>query len=223
MIKTLKKYGTAAAVVTAAAVASFLLVTGLAWRAEARGNEAAIAALEPLPATGPHIAAWAAAPVEAAVEAADAGVVDAGDGAVVATPAAEAAEPAATIEVGQPVNEAIERLASPVDPVGDPAGTLDLAITWWKAGWFKPLGILVFFVLLTLAKRRIAWLGVGYRLAVTTVILDATSDVITRLAAGIPLTAPLIIGSLTAALLLFLKATGTASMSGGKSGGVATA
>jgi hypothetical protein len=220
MIKTLKKYGTAAAVVTAAAVASFVVVTGLAWRAEARGTEAAVAALEPLPATGRHVAAWAAAPVEAAVEL-DAGA-DAGDGAV-ATPAAKAAEPGPAIEVGQPVNLAIEQLASPVDPVGDPAGTLDLAITWWKAGWFKPLGILVFFVLLTLAKRKIAWLGVGYRLAATTVILDATSDVLARLATGVPLTAPLIIGSLTAALLLFLKATGTASMSGGKSGGLATA
>jgi hypothetical protein len=222
MMKTIKKYGTAAAVVTMAGVASFFLVIGAAWHAEARGNEAAIAALEPLPATGPHIAAWALAAEAPPLDAvADAGAPDAG----AAAPTTEAAPPppaAPTIEVGQPVNRAIEQLASPVDPIGDPAGTLDLAITWWKAGWFKPLGILVFFVLLTLAKRRIAWLGVGYRLAATTVILDATSDVLARLATGIPLTVPLVIGSLTAALLLFLRPA-TASMSGGKSGGLATA
>jgi hypothetical protein len=223
MMKTIKKYGTAAAVVTMAGVASFFLVIGAAWHAEARGNEAAIAALEPLPATGPHIAAWALAaeaPPTAALAAA--GALDAGMAAPTETPAPPAA---VAIEVGQPVNQAIEQLSSPVDPVGDPAGTLDLAITWWKAGWFKPLGILAAFVLLTLLSLKVPWLRVGYRLAATSIALDALGDLVARLSTGVPLTFPLAMASVTAAILVFLrgKTPAVASSSGGKSGGLATA
>jgi hypothetical protein len=218
MTKTLKQYVTAAAVVTSAAVASFLLVTGLAYRAEARGAEAAAAAIEPLPATGPHVAAWALA-VEAPVA-----VTDAGAEVLVPPPVVPPAQPA--IVAGEPVNETIELLASPVDPVGDPAGTLDVAITWWKAGWFKPLGILVAFVALTLLSLKVPWLRVGYRLAATTIAIDALGDLLARLATGVPLTFPLAMASATAAVLVFLRGKAPAALdgssaSGGKSGGVA--
>jgi hypothetical protein len=97
-------------------------------------------------------------------------------------------------------DQAVENLADPVDPVGNPAGFLDTLLTWWRAGWFLPFSFALGFGLVTYASRYVTWLGATPKRAL--VMAAATTffgEVVARLATGAPFAAPIILAALGSA------------------------
>jgi hypothetical protein len=97
-------------------------------------------------------------------------------------------------------DQAVENLADPVDPVGNPAGFLDTLLTWWRAGWFLPFSFALGFGLVTYAARYVTWLGATPKRAL--VMAAATTffgEVVARLATGAPFAAPIILAALGSA------------------------
>jgi hypothetical protein len=110
----------------------------------------------------------------------------------------EAAPPALNEEVvagGSDADQAIENLASPVDPLGNPAGYVETLVTWWKAGY-----LIVFFVaigyggVLVLARYVPLFQSGKWALAAT-VGAAFLGDLIARLATGTPVTIPIVLAA----------------------------
>ncbi len=120
--------------------AGFGVATGITRVAEARA-EISVAKLDPLPATGPHMAAWALVAADQAA------------GAVITSPPAEGAivtSPApATVVVPTPV-------VVP-DPVDNPTAFWELLLWAKKNGWPLAIAIVIAGIAASIGKRW-AWL-----------------------------------------------------------------
>lgn len=108
------------------------------------------------------------------------------------------APPAVTekVAVGADATEAVEQLAAPVDPLGDPAGFVDIAVTWWKAGWVLPWFILIAYGLLAIAARKVAWLTNPRNAIWTAAGVAVLGDLVVRLSTGAPMALPILFAAL---------------------------
>lgn len=91
------------------------------------------------------------------------------------------------------------------DPVKEPVVAVNQAVTLYKSGALIPAIVLgVFFVLFVL-RAKIPWLRTGNRAAVTAALLVAATMLAERAAAGTTPNLSMVLGSLMAGVLLYVR------------------
>lgn len=105
------------------------------------------------------------------------------------------------VQAGSDANQAIENLASPVDPTGDPAGWVDTMVTYWKAGYFLPFAFLLALGLVTLAAKYVPWVAATPKRALVVAAVTAfLGEFVVRLGTGSPLTVAIVMAAFGAAI-----------------------
>jgi uncharacterized membrane protein (UPF0136 family) len=101
------------------------------------------------------------------------------------------------IAAGSDTNQAVDNLSDPVDPVGNPAGFLDKAITWWKAGWSMAFTFLLALGLVTVLASYVPWFGATAQRALATAAGTAfLTEMVVRLSTGSPITFPIVMAAI---------------------------
>lgn len=169
----------------------------LARVAEARAE---VPIIEPLAATGPHVAAWA-------LSAADPAEL----GGIVTSPAVDVPDPAP-------------------DPIDNPSGALETVRTAWAAGRYALAAIIALWLLARIAfwvstkwpsSAPVRWLRLDRPACRSMLVtgLGLLASVAAAIAADGGVDWRVVGGALAAALALYLTPTPQLGMSGGKSGG----
>jgi hypothetical protein len=196
MTNAIKKWWAAGAL-AALVVLGFGLALGLARIAEARAE---VPLIEPLAATGPHVAAWA-------LTAADPAEL----GGIVTSPTMDAPDPAP-------------------DPIDNPSGALETVRTAWAAGRYALAAIIALWLLARIAfwvstrwpsSAPVRWLRLdrpAYRGALVTG-LGLLASIAAAIAADGDVDWRVVAGALATALALYLTPTPAPTAQLGSSGG----
>jgi hypothetical protein len=109
------------------------------------------------------------------------------------------------IVAGNDANRAVENIASPVDPLGDPAGFIETLVTWWKAGYLSVFFLAVAYGLVLVAARYVPLFQNGKWALGVAVGAAFLGDLVTRLSTGTPVTIPMLIAAAGVAWAVYIN------------------